>query len=248
MRSDHPSSTLPTLQAYLRATHTLLFLILQIPPVVQQAALRTALLLRFTSDTLSAIPRYALPPLNSSLDEGIEASSAETLRALLNWLDELDRGWCAALKAQAWDSAACEGVDIEVEVIPPFCGRDTDSGIEMGVDKDYSPTMLSSGSPVSQTDRTRLRSLLLSGSAALEEWLEGIKPSTSSTRFPDPIIELDTYDDDEIDAGADGPDLKNALEHLGLQQAFDDLFSRTLSTMGELGGEVLSAGNEVEME
>ena len=51
-----------------------------------------------------------------------------------------------------------------------------------------------------------------------------------------------------MDFGSQGDDLETTLEHLGLQQAFDDLFSRTLTSMGELGGEVLSAGEELEME
>lgn len=68
--------------------------------------------------------------------------------------------------------------------------------------------------PVSQTDRTRLRSILAGGSARLEEWLEkGLHVE-----------------------GAE--DLEQALERLGLQQSFDDLFIESLSEMGEFTEEM----------
>ena len=63
---------------------------------------------------------------------------------------------------------------------------------------------------MSQTDRARLRSIFVTGTSNLEEWLEkGL------------VVE-----------GAD--DLESALEKLGLQQAFDELFERTLGEMGYL--------------
>ncbi|RDX47437.1 hypothetical protein OH76DRAFT_1406029 [Lentinus brumalis] len=170
-RSD-PSSTLATLSAYLEATHHLLFLILQIPPVDPSAPLRTSLLLRLTGEVLSSIPGY-VPDM-------------ETLPLLLAYLTDLDHGWLAVLRGQAWDADASAGVDAEL----PDGAR---------------------ASRMSQTERTRLRSLLLGGTDAIEEWME----------------KLDTQ----------GLGFEVVLQRVGLEQSFNDLFSETLSEMGSLAGE-----------
>ncbi|KLO06100.1 hypothetical protein SCHPADRAFT_838502 [Schizopora paradoxa] len=180
-----PSTTLPTLKSYIEATHSLLPLILQIPPIDSQASLRIALLLRLTGEFLGAILGYVPDP--------------DSLSLLLNWLDELDRGWLAVLRSQAWDPDERDGVDLE---IPTFS---TESN---GNSPTSNTTSLSR--TVSQTDRARLRSIFVTGTSNLEEWLEkGL------------VVE-----------GAD--DLESALEKLGLQQAFDELFERTLGEMGYL--------------
>ncbi|KAI0628812.1 hypothetical protein C8Q77DRAFT_1067074, partial [Trametes polyzona] len=172
-RSD-TSSTLPTLQAYLEATHHMLSLILQIPPIDPSAPLRTSLLLRLTGEVLQSIPGYT--------------PDTETLPLLLAWLGDLDEAWLAVIRAQAWDPEECRGVDVD---LPPD-GR---------------------VSHMSQTERTRLRSLLISGSDSLEEWLEG----------------LDTRGEGSLEV---------TLQRLGLEQSFNDLFSGTLAELGSLGGEV----------
>lgn len=160
-----------------------------------QAALRTAFLLRLTGEVLTSIAGYT--------------PTADTLPHLLALLTELDSGWCAVLRAQAWDPDAREGVDVEVPVSKP--NTTSTSTAESQMDADFS---LVGAPPVSQTDRTRLRSILAGGSARLEEWLEkGLHV-----------------------AGAD--DLEQALERLGLQQSFDDLFTETLSEMGEFTEEM----------
>ncbi|EJD06235.1 uncharacterized protein FOMMEDRAFT_166479 [Fomitiporia mediterranea MF3/22] len=246
-KRSHPSSTLPTLQSYLHATHPLLSLILQIPPSKQQqSALRTALLLRFTSECLCAIPNYPPPTLSPISSSSSDQSGVQTLRQLLTWLDELDKGWYTVLCAQAWDATAQEGVDVELDVdgsSSPTNTQNSDlnsAGLQSETQmEDYSPTSLGPRDSVSQTDRTRLRSLLLAGIAALEEWLDNTQPPSTAIATNDHIF-------DEADSNR--PDLEETLEHLGLQQSFDDLFSRTLSAMGELGGEVLSVGEELEME
>lgn len=112
--------------------------------------------------------------------------SADALPALLVWLDELDRGWLAVLQSQTWDPQNHAGADLMVS-----------SEVDVH------------SSPVNQTDRTRLRSILVQGTERLEEWLEGMHVE-----------------------GAE--DLQMALEALGLRQEFDDLFHQTLSEMGEL--------------
>ncbi|KAG5637910.1 hypothetical protein H0H81_002671 [Sphagnurus paluster] len=118
---------------------------------------------------------------------------SESLPEALDWLDDLDQAWLAILRAQVWDPAAGAGVDLYIDV----------AGASAGV----------KSSPVSQTERTRLRSLLIGSSASLEEWLENRK-----------------------EHGVDGEDVETMLQRLGLQSEFDDLFSRTLDYLGGLGG------------
>ncbi|KAI0081402.1 hypothetical protein K474DRAFT_1688660 [Panus rudis PR-1116 ss-1] len=177
-RSD-PSSKLQTLSAYLTETHTLLSLILQIPPVDPSTPLRTSFLLRLTGEVMDGITGYR--------------PDVQTLPQLLDWLNDLDRGWLCVLRAQKWDPEAREGVDLVVES-----------------PKDEELPLRST--PMNQTERTRLKSLLIAGTAKLEEWLV------------------------ELDAGEESYDV--ALERLGLQQGFDDLFSNTLAEMGALRGAV----------
>ncbi|OCH86184.1 hypothetical protein OBBRIDRAFT_738475 [Obba rivulosa] len=167
-RSQPESTTLPTLSSYLTATHPLLSLILQIPPIDPSAALRTTLLLRLTGDVMSAIPGYV--------------PDVQTLPQLLSWLDDLDNGWLAVLRGQAWDPET-----------------------HTGVDPNTTPA-----TPMSQTERTRLRSMLITGTGMMEEWLEGLNMNGQSYEL--------------------------TLETLGLQQDFDELFSKTLTEMGTLHG------------
>ncbi|KAK7688907.1 hypothetical protein QCA50_007598 [Cerrena zonata] len=175
-RSD-PSSTLRTLSSYLTETHTILSLILQIPPVDPSTSLRTTLLLRITGEVMGSIGGYQ--PV------------VETLPQLLDWLNDMDRGWLAVLRSQEWDPEERLGHDLVIS-------EDGNSAVPIR------------STPISQTERTRLRSLLLSGTTKLEEWLERL------------VTDDDNYND--------------ALERLGLQQSFDDLFAGTLTEMGALRG------------
>lgn len=109
----------------------------------------------------------------------------ETLPVLLAWLNDLDRGWLAVLRSQAWDTDTCVGVDAEL----PEGAR---------------------ASAPTQTERTRLRSLLLGGTDGLEEWME----------------KLDT----------EGQGFELALQRVGLEQSFNELFAGTLAEMGSLSG------------
>ena len=120
----------------------------------------------------------------------------DVLPDLLGFLDDLDQAWVTVLQSQIWDPRTGEPKDLEVPA---------DSVI---ADPDLKST------PINQTERTRLRSLLVSGTTALEEWLGG----------------METEGKEEY---------QEALERLGLQQGFDDLFARTLEDMGALGGSVL---------
>lgn len=108
-------------------------MILQIPPVDPSASLRCTLLLRLTGEVLNSIPGY--PPDKNSLS------------ALLDWLQDLDKGWLAVLRSQRWNPAVRSAVSVRL----PVGTRSTS---------------------LSQTERTRLKSMLVAGTEMLEEWVE----------------------------------------------------------------------------
>jgi len=175
MRSEH-AANLPTLSHYLNAAREILFLILQIPPIDPSTSLRTAYLFRITNDVLSSIPGY--PP------------GSQVLHEVLDWFDDLDQAWMAALQAQAWDPH--EGrVDLVIDAADAIAGVKS--------------------SPLSQTESTRLKSLVIGTSESLEAWLEG------------------GHSDEGTEA-----EVENRLQRLGLQGDFDDLFARTLDYLGGL--------------
>ncbi|KAN0107606.1 hypothetical protein V8E52_010021 [Russula decolorans] len=102
---------------------------------------------------------------------------------LLQWLDMLDRGWLSVLRRHAWH---------------PMRG-----GVEL-------PGELLKKTPLpTQTDCTRVHSLLVTGISALETWMEG-------------------KNNDEED------DLVHDMRRLGYQSTFDELFHRTLTKLHEL--------------
>ncbi|KAI0344982.1 hypothetical protein BDW22DRAFT_1353801 [Trametopsis cervina] len=155
-------------------------IILQIPPIDPSASLRTMLLLRLTGDVMGSVTGYH--------------PDVDVLSQLLEWMNDLDRGWLAVLRSQAWDVDDRTGTDV-------LLGSDTTANAEASARR---------STPMSQTDRTRLRSILISGTATMEEWL----------------VELDT--------AGEGYDV--VLSTLGLQQGFDELFAGTLAEMGSLNG------------
>ena len=116
---------------------------------------------------------------------------SSTLPNLLDFLDDLDQAWLAVLQSQIWNPLLGEAVDF---VIPAQ---------QLSSSKIHS-------TPMSQTERTRLRSLLVTGTSQLEEWLASI--------------------------GTGSEELHEAFSRMGLQQAFDDLFSRTMAELGGLSG------------
>jgi hypothetical protein len=116
---------------------------------------------------------------------------------LLQWLDMLDRGWLSVLCRHAWDSMRGEGVELPEELL----------------EKTPLPT---------QTDCTRVHSLLVTGISALENWMEG-------------------KDEDE----GEGDNLVHDMRRLGYQSTFDELFHRTLTKLHEL--ELDEADDEEEL-
>jgi hypothetical protein len=132
---------------------------------------------------------------------------------LLDWLDDLDQAWLSVLQAQVWDPE--------------------DGPADLVIDAEAAAAGIKS-SAVTQTERTRLRSLLIGGSATLEEWLSGdAAPTRQNT-----IIEEDEEADEEAGGGSI-KDVEGMLERLGVQDGFDELFWRTLQELGGLGGVVL---------
>jgi len=102
---------------------------------------------------------------------------------LLQWLDVLDNGWLSVLCRHAWD---------------PMRG-----GVEL-------PEELLQKTPLpTQTDCTRVHSLLVTGTSELEKWMEGKNEA-----------EEDNLVDD--------------MRRLGYQSTFDELFHRTLTKLHEL--------------
>jgi hypothetical protein len=181
--SSQPStSKLPTLASYLEANQQLLSMILQIPPIDPSTSLRITFLLRLTGDVMSSILGYP--------------ADLATLPGLLEFLDDLDQAWVTVLDSQIWDPNSKAAVDLVVNT-----GNLNDSNSNRV-----------HSTPMNQTERTRLRSLLITGTAQLEEWITGI-----------------TNEEEEY---------QGALERAGLQQKFEDLFMRTLAEMGGLAGEI----------
>lgn len=181
--SSQPStSKLPTLASYLEANQQLLSMILQIPPIDPSTSLRITFLLRLTGDVMSSISGYP--------------ADLATLPGLLEFLDDLDQAWVTVLDSQIWDPNSKAAVDLVVNT-----GNLNDSNSNRV-----------HSTPMNQTERTRLRSLLITGTAQLEEWITGI-----------------TNEEEEY---------QGALERAGLQQKFEDLFMRTLAEMGGLAGEI----------
>ncbi|KAJ3564947.1 hypothetical protein NP233_g7956 [Leucocoprinus birnbaumii] len=243
-----PSTHVPTLHAYITEARKLLSFILQIPPVNPSTELRTQFLLRLTGDCLSAIVGYVLvPPRRQRFDTPVNAGRTEenggmeaenesqhdterrgveedeeprdytsALREMLDWLDDLDQAWVASAtitgrgilklgRALTWSS----------QLARPQPTAST----RMGLARTQMAKCI--------TDVTRLRSLLVTSIANLEDWLSHTKPRPSST--------VSETRNGISDPGGEA-DVASMLERLGLLDEFDDLFSRTMDFLGGFTG------------
>jgi hypothetical protein len=203
---------LRTLPAYLEAARHLLLLVIQIPPIDPSTGLRIAYLLRFTGDILFAIPGYQLETSNTT-------SIQETLRDVLEFLGDLDRAWLAVLQSQVWDPSTGQAVDLVVALYD-------DPKINPPLNMPSSALSIKS-TPPSQTEVTRLQSLLFTGESSLEEWLTNEK-----SRADD----------------ADNDDVSGMLDRMGLLDEFDSLFVRTLDFLGGFTGTTAEPVEELVME
>lgn len=136
------------------------------------------------------------------------------LQDLADFLDDLDQAWVAVLKGQVWDPRTAEGVGLHI----PASRAASDPSDASNTNPAVLPRPFKS-SPPSQTDLTRLRSLLLGGESALEDWM-GNQREHGDESAPDELENVSAM-----------------LDHLGLLDDFDSLFSRTFGLLGEFGGE-----------
>ncbi|TFK35501.1 hypothetical protein BDQ12DRAFT_706667 [Crucibulum laeve] len=211
-KRSETSSELRTLSAYLSFARHLLALILQIPPIDPSTSLRTAYLLRLTGDVLGSVVGYPLYIPTEIESGGQSPDPKQQLHELLDFLDDLDQAWLAVLQSQVWDPNEGTGVDLVID------SNTMNAGLR--------------SSPPSQTEVARLRSLLVGGEAALEEWLVEEKAAASGKTMKGGF----GLNDDEGDFGGD---VSGMLEQMGLLDEFDELFSRTLDQIGNLGGYVV---------
>ena len=142
----------------------LLTLILQIPPVEPWGAVRVSYLLTLTGALMgytTSLPLITLPPTahapipdtsieqdvmeESQEDEQVQELAAQAMRTLLDFLGEVDRGWQAVLRGDAW--------------IPPS----TPSGKGHAVPVSF-------GAQVGATERIRLKSIVLASRAKFLSW------------------------------------------------------------------------------
>lgn len=185
-----PSSHLRTLSAFLDAWRPLIFdLVMRIPPLEPSGRSRILLMLKMTGDMLDAIPGYSPfsgtnipdeeePPAVSDPEDDDESP----LESLYQFLTELDHAWVACLRCQAWDHVNRRGVDVELEL---------DEGEEAEGDGPYDdereaealdrpiPNTLRMAS-LTSTDEVRLRSMLVTGMGAIEDWLEDVPTAMRS--------------------------------------------------------------------
>ena len=205
-----------TIPAYLEAARHLLLLVIQIPPIDPSTGLRIAYLLRLTGDVLFAIPGYQLETSTTS-------SIQETLREVLEFLGDLDRAWLAVLQSQVWDPATDRAVDLVVAL-------NDDEPRTINPPSNHIPSALSiKSTPPSQTEVTRLQSLLFTGESSLEEWLTNEK-----SRAADDVVDND--------------DVSGMLDRMGLLDEFDSLFVRTLDFLGGFTGTTAEPVEELVME
>jgi hypothetical protein len=150
-------------------------------------------MLRFSGEVLDGVAGYTFPGPHSKREGGsgvgengdgatkqVDPSGEKkenekppkdewktTLTSLLQFLDTLDRAWLAILRSQIWDTASGRGVDMLVSSSQPQSPATLQgnlAGLQLGG---------GTAGGVSQTDRTRLRSILLLGTERMEEWMDG---------------------------------------------------------------------------
>lgn len=141
-------------------------------------------MLKMTGDLLDGIPGYApFSGTNIADEEELPAVSdpqdgdESPLESLYHLLTGLDQAWAACLRCQAWDHVKRRGVDIELALDE---GGDGEDAMVEDLHNDIREPEIP-GPPVSDaprlasltsTDEVRLRSMLVTGMGAIEDWLE----------------------------------------------------------------------------
>jgi len=110
-------------------------------------------MLRLTGESLRGITGYPLTTGTASWETNGNRDALRedgpdvkaVVREVLDLLDDLDKAWVVILRGQTWDSNTGKAVETLTE---------------------------SNSGNLSQTERIRLRSLLVGGTSGLEEWLQ----------------------------------------------------------------------------
>lgn len=172
-------------------------IIMQIPPLVPSGELRVSLLLRVTADLLDSVHQYpAFIPIPEDF-EGDEMSTSGTSAAsdnieggtrkyplvdLFDMFTDLDNAWAAVLMCQVWNNETKRGEDVIIAA--PDTPMDKDLGTESLLRTSKPPEQDVKLYAPSATDCTRLRSMILSGISAIEDWLdESQAPHTAREPF-----------------------------------------------------------------
>lgn len=131
------------------------------------------------------------------------------LEGLVRWLERLDEGWVAVIRGESWESKGNGGGG-------SGGGSDSDEVEERDGRKERRNVL-------TQTEKTRLKSMLITGTARIEEWLAGSKPEEQV--------------EDTVDRAEDYSDM---LERRGLMDGLERLFEGTLKELDveEMGLEV----------
>jgi hypothetical protein len=210
------------------------------------------MMLQLTGETLDSVVGYAPdapPPETDPISPNSQAStsretgpSPSNQRILLSFLNDLDKAWLAILRNQSWDADKSTGKDLDIH------NKQTSTSTAMEIDDPTSepPSHRAPTFSISQTDRARLRSLLISGTEKLEEWLPNISGLDGDLREDNSDSDSDA---DLEEVGIDGlflndpqqeqnppfsKGLKETLEAMDEREMFNDIFWRTLNEMGEL--------------
>ena len=169
-------------------------LVMVIPPMVPSGELRVSLLLRLTADLLEAAPGYTPSTDAEENDEDILLSGGSEiddegikypLVELFDVLHDLDNAWAAVLSCQVWNRETRTGEDVILSVLDAESQsermeQDTPLGSEDVPNDDYGVKLYAP----SGTECTRLRSILLAGLSAIEDWLdEGQVPDVAKQPF-----------------------------------------------------------------
>lgn len=145
----------------------------------------------------------------------------EDLDGVLEWLEVLDVGWEGVLRGVPWEAAILTESGSSVIRSGGAGGGDREGrgggggGGQTRLDGEGEKM-----EALTQTEKTRLKSLLITGAARIDEWLEGLQPEEDSR-----IEELG----DQNMLGEGGvSDYIGVLESRGLRERFERLFERTL--------------------
>ena len=142
-------------------------------------------MLKMTGDLLDGVPGYSPFSGTNIADEEEQPavsdpqdSDESPLGSLYQLLVELDQAWVACLRCQAWDHVNRRGVDLELELDE---GEEGESPMDVVYSYDDKREAEIPARPVpntlrmaslTSTDEVRLRSMLVTGMGAIEDWLE----------------------------------------------------------------------------